>query len=190
MLWSEDKYSSLWCGFSLIKPKSGWPPVWFSLCQACGMPTRVGETACRSDHEHQILAKRWLVRLACRYVTPTKILQILPAMVFSLHRIPSVLATCHSSSHTVCQQLFLQWRWQQLWCPEGHWRCCLAPSQSLVQVSQLWDPTWRTTPETHRGNKSPYRPQSSHPNLDVCLIILTRMIITICIILDTLWASL
>lgn len=48
VLWSEDRYASLWCGFSLIKPNSGWPPVWFSLCQACGTATRVGETTCSS----------------------------------------------------------------------------------------------------------------------------------------------
>lgn len=152
----EDRYASLWCGFSLIKPHSGWPPVWCSLSVPglwhC-------ETTCRSLRPRTpSLGQKMAGALGKPLCNPRLLL-----IASSLHItefplfLPNVVEILKTSSSDTFQQLSLQrccsnTELTAVVLPWGTPEALFGPGSVLVQVSQLWDKTWHATqtPQNHR----------------------------------------
>lgn len=193
----EDRYASLWCGFSLIKPHSGWPPVW------CSLPVPGlwhCETTCRSLRPWtSSLGQKMAGALGKLLCNPDQVTQV-PLIAFSLHFtefplfLPNVMEILRTSSSNTFQQLSLQrccsnTELTAVVVPWGTPEALFGPRSVLVQVSQFWDKTWHATqtPQNHRerktwGRKSPRRSQSNIQRMQVVLIITIITIIFVIII--------
>lgn len=187
----EDRYASLWCGFSLIKPHSGWPPVWYSLSVPglwhC-------ETTCRSLRPWtSSLGQKMAGALGKPLCNPDQVTRLL-LIAFSLNVtefplfLPNVMEILKTSSSDTFQQLSLQrccsnTELTAAVVPWGTPEALFGPRSVLVQVSQLWDKTWHATqtPQNHRegktrGRKSPQRSQSTQRMQSVQTIIIIIII--------------
>lgn len=146
VLWSEDRSASLWCGFSLIKPHSGWPPVWCSVCQACGTAaTRAGETTRR--YTETVNIESWPKGGLCTWHAACMTADQYTLLLSVYIRLSS-LRVCWMSqrfSGCLCSKYFCRGtvqtqRLTAVVVPWGTPEALFGPGVTvLVQVSQLWD---------------------------------------------------